>query len=87
MGKPLAVYVAREDRRAFRAAVGRPSASGHVESWRVRLVPKDGESIECRVHVCAVPHPGGAGHGDSGVAHVLYWVITPELCGSADDLV
>lgn len=85
VGKPLAVYVAPEDRAAFRGALPRPKPGGPVESWRMRLVPRDGEPVECRVHTRAV-WPAPAGGPEAAREPVLYWVITPELCEIADDL-
>lgn len=81
VGKPIAVLTARADRAGFRAALVRAASSPHVESWRVRLVPSDGEALECRVRVRAVRVVGGAPAGP-----VLYWVITPELSDPIDDL-
>ena len=84
-GKPLAVFVAAQDRAAFRHALARPLLTGHVESWRVRLVPKDGDPLECRVRVRAVRLPRAA--DGAAPEPLLYWVITPELSDPLDDLV
>lgn len=92
VGKPLAVFVAPDDRSAFRAALLRPRLGGPVESWRMQIVPSDGEPVECRARARVVRRPPGAsGAGTSGSdasgAAVLYWVITPELSDASDDLV
>ena len=88
VGKPLAVFVAPDDRASFRAALWRPLESGRVESWRVRLLSRDGEELECRVRVRATRPATTFPVGEPVVPDpLLYWVITPELSDPADDLV
>lgn len=83
VGKPLALFAAPEDRPAFRAALARACMSPHVETWRVCLLPRDGEPLECRVRVRTVNTQPQEGR------HVpaLYWVITPELSDQVCDVV
>ncbi len=85
VGKPLAAYVAIADRAAFRIALYRSKQSSRVETWPVRLTPKYGDPIECRVRTRALRSvcSGSAPCADA----VLHWVITEELPHSSDDLV
>lgn len=86
-GKPLTMFVEPADRAAFRVAMRRPAASGRVESWRARIVPKGADPLECRVHARAVWPPRADGRADEGQTPLLYWVLTPELHDPLDDLV
>lgn len=90
VGKPLALYAVGEDRAAFHAALARTCLSPHVETWRVRLLPRNGEALECRVRVRAVkahistgPSPSIACQTER-VVLALYWVITPQLSDPGD---
>lgn len=97
IGKPFAAYVALADRPAFRAAFCRSLRSARVESWPVRLTPKHGDPIECRVRTRAIRAPSGTSCGspygsppavtDGPAVPALQWVITEELSNSIDDLV
>ncbi|HEY0779340.1 MAG TPA: PAS domain-containing protein [Gemmatirosa sp.] len=85
VGKPLAAYVAMPDRAAFRIALCRSRQSARVETWPVRLTPKQGDPIECRVRTRALHLPYGGTTPPAGPA--LHWVVTEELPHSSDDLV
>ncbi len=98
IGKPLAAYVALPDRPAFRAAFYRSLRSTRVETWPVRLTPKHGDPIECRVRTRVIRAPYGSSCGtpdgspcaateDGRAVPALQWVITEELSNSTEDLV
>lgn len=93
IGKPFAAYVALADRAAFRAAFCRSLHSARVETWPVRLTPRHGDPIECRVRTRVIRAPYDARHdspgaaGDGTTVPALQWVITEELSNSTEDLV
>lgn len=90
VGKPLAAYVALGDRPAFRTALCRSLRSPRVETWPVRLLPKHGAPIDCRVRTRVLhPLPPGASAPNAPDAPpdpALYWVVTEEFDHSTDDL-
>ena len=59
MGKPLAVFVAPDDRRTFRMHLHRARTEAAEEGWTVTLVPRDGEP--CRAFVAVSPLLGSHG--------------------------
>jgi PAS domain S-box-containing protein len=69
VGKPLAAYVALDERSAFREALRRCAASTEVEEWPIRLVPSAAEPLECRVRV-------GALRSASSARPCLAWIVT-----------
>src|SRR5262249_29518856 len=53
LGKPLAVFVPEEDRRAFRDRLNRVPAEGPRGVWETRLQPRSGKVLEVLVSVVA----------------------------------
>jgi PAS domain S-box-containing protein len=54
VGKPLATFVARGDRRAFRTRLTQLRDEERVQAWEVRLQPKDCAPIHAAITVAAV---------------------------------
>jgi PAS domain-containing protein len=77
-GKPLAVFIAPEERLRFRSALWRSVASRAIESWPLRLVPTGARSgISCRARTRALDDPRGVTRG-------LLWSIEED--DPAEDL-
>jgi len=53
VGKPLATFVAGDDRSDLRALINGFGAATEVDGWSIRLVPRDGESITVSVSASA----------------------------------
>jgi PAS domain S-box-containing protein len=53
-GKPLGVFVAGEERQAFRAALTRLRQGGQVSEWTFRLRPRHGAPFDAALTVAAV---------------------------------
>jgi PAS domain S-box-containing protein len=68
IGKPLAVFIAPADRRAFRVRVYRARVDGAEESWTVSLNPRDGDTMRAFVAASPVLDARGAITG-------LRWLI------------
>ena len=75
--KPLACFVAPDDQLEFRAAVRRSAESTTVQIWPLKLCPRRGEPLDCRVRVRAVREPHRA-------APLLLWHIEEDR--GAEDL-
>ncbi|HEV2146987.1 MAG TPA: PAS domain-containing protein, partial [Longimicrobiaceae bacterium] len=58
-GKPLAVFVPEDDRRAFRQQLPWVRETERMDGWELRLAPRGGEPV--RVEVTATPSRGGSG--------------------------
>jgi PAS domain S-box-containing protein len=68
VGKPLACFVALDERGAFRAALARSRDSLLIEEWPIRLTPAGTHAVECRVRTSATRARSGATVG-------LSWII------------
>lgn len=66
-GKPLAVFVHDEDRKAFRRRLGQARETERLAGWKVRLVNRAGAELPVDVSVSA------ARQGDGGVE--LRWIL------------
>src|SRR5436190_2180563 len=53
VGKPLANFVASDDRADLRALINAFASAGSVEEWSVRLVPRDGTPISVSIAAAA----------------------------------
>ena len=51
VGKPLAIFVAQEERRAFRDELNRMSQIERVQEWEVRLQRRDGTDFDAALSV------------------------------------
>ncbi|HSU14822.1 PAS domain-containing sensor histidine kinase [Longimicrobium sp.] len=60
-GKPLSVFVARNEVRGFREQVNRAARGHRVDSFEVTLVPRDGDPVRVACTVEAAAHPGPDG--------------------------
>lgn len=68
IGKPLALYVAQGDRRAFRTQLSRLPAQGWAQDWELHFQPRHGRPFPAEIMVSV-----GRGAGESEV--MLYWFI------------
>jgi PAS domain S-box-containing protein len=68
IGKPLAVFVALEDRPSFRERIGSLVADGQAHAWELRLVSRQGRTIEVAVTVAAV-------NDEMGRPSALRWML------------
>lgn len=59
INKPLVLFVAEEERRAFRSELNRLSQAGRAQEWVVRLQPRDREPLYAALSVSAVRGPRG----------------------------
>jgi PAS domain S-box-containing protein len=69
-GKPLALFVAAEERGAFRRALGRILSAGDVQEWPFRVQPRRAAAVEVTMTVEAVRDRSGAMR--------LYWIIRDD---------
>ena len=69
-GKPLALFVAAEERGAFRRAFARFLTTGDVHEWPMRLQPRRAAAVEVTMTVEAVRDWSGA--------MKLYWIIRDD---------
>src|SRR5262249_10239940 len=67
-GKPLSVFVARDEVRAFREQVNRAARGHRVMGFEVTLVPRDGDPVRVACTVEAAARPGFDGP-------VLRWLL------------
>ena len=72
VGKPLACFVALDERSAFRTALARTCDSRLVEEWPIRLTPLGAEPVECRVRTSATRTRAGA-------VVALSWIIVDTI--------
>ena len=66
-GKPLAVFVHEEDRKAFRRQLGWARETERLTGWRLRLVSRAGDTLRLEASVSP------AREGDGGVE--LRWIL------------
>jgi PAS domain S-box-containing protein len=80
-GKPLASYVAMEDRLAFRGGINRLHQVGRREDWVVRIQPRRGPAYDATVTAAVV-------RDRDGTPTALRWLIReagrPELIDRSD---
>ncbi|HEX6751838.1 MAG TPA: ATP-binding protein [Longimicrobium sp.] len=67
-GKPLSVFVDRDELRAFREQVNRAARGHRIEAFEVTLVPRDGDPVRVACTVEAEARPGLDGP-------VLRWLL------------
>jgi PAS domain S-box-containing protein len=63
-GKPLAVFVAEGDRRAFRTKLTQLSQNSNIQIWQTNLCPRDGNPFSTELHIAILS-------GDSGLVEGL----------------
>ena len=68
IGKPLALYVAQEDRQTFRTQLSCLPTQGWAQDWELHLQPRHGCPFPAEIMVAV-----GRSTGESAV--VLYWFI------------
>jgi PAS domain S-box-containing protein len=71
IGKPLAVFIAIEERFSFRAALRRVSAAPGTYDMPIRLTIPDGVAADVQATV-TTEAPGARQHG------MLYWALSPD---------
>ncbi len=59
VGKPLAIFVAADDRRIFRTQVSQMPDIGQVDDWEVRLQPRKREPFTSAISVSTVRTSNG----------------------------
>jgi len=61
VGTPLALSVARVERRAFRTHLGTLATTRHRQTWEGRLPPLGQQPFAAELTSAAIPHPQGEG--------------------------
>lgn len=59
VNRPLAVFVAEDDRRSFRFHLIQLSQSTGIQTWQTRLCPRDGEPVLTQLQVAIVRNTNG----------------------------
>lgn len=59
VGKPLVLYVAEDDRSAFRIKLNQLSQNGGTQVWQIRLRPREGQLLTAQLHITATPASNG----------------------------
>ena len=57
VGKPLAVFVAADDRRFFRTQLAQIAGAEQLDDWELRLVPRERQPFTAAISVAAVRVP------------------------------
>jgi len=57
-GKPLAVFIHKEDKKEFRKRLNNIESEEKVENWVLRVEPKNGHTISARVKITVKHKPG-----------------------------
>jgi len=57
-GKPLAVFIHKEDKKEFRKRLNNIESEEKVENWVLRVEPKNGQTISARVKITVKHKPG-----------------------------
>jgi PAS domain S-box-containing protein len=68
IGKPLLLWIAKKDRRAFHTQLSRPMQEQQVHDWELWLQPQQGRTFPASITVGVLHHP-------QEQQPVLYWLL------------
>mgnify|MGYP002777096542 CR=1 FL=1 len=72
VGKPLAVFVAEDDRRSFRTVLNQLPRSSEIQTWEMKLCPRKAETVAVQLQAMAVFTPLQPHQGEGAIRMAVY---------------